>query len=427
MSTSDLPLVAGFRADADIARHRDGMLTQGQYVAQVQRLASQLPASHYAINLCDNRYRFMLAFAAVCVRGQTNLLPSNATPDAIAELQARYPDSYVLRDAQIDDSELAPALEVPSIAADHPAALLFTSGSTGVPQPHLKTWAATTVIARHLAQRLLGGARAQIVATVPPQHMYGLETTVLMALAADCVVDSDRPFFPQDVAAALARMPAPRVLVTAPVHLRALLESDTRLPPLSFILSATAPLTLALAQACEAAWQVPLFEIYGCTEAGSTATRRTTEGERWRLLADMRLSVADGQAIVHAAHLPGPTPLQDRLELHDDEHFTLLGRNSDLLKVAGKRASLADLTQRLLAIPGVDDAVIFNAADGEAARLAALVVAPNLSEAAILAALATQIDAAFLPRPLRKVAQLPRNALGKLPRAVLLEWLARAT
>src|SRR3546814_9784223 len=181
-----------------MAWHRDRMCTQGEYVAQVQRLAAQLPSARHAINLCENRYRFMLAFAAICVRGQTNLLPSNATPDAIADLQLRYPDSCVLRDAQVDDSVIAPATAVPSIAADHPAAMLFTSGSTGVPQAHLKTWAATTVIARHLAQRLLGGARAQIVATVPPQHMYGLETTVLMALAADCVVHGGRPFFPQD-------------------------------------------------------------------------------------------------------------------------------------------------------------------------------------------------------------------------------------
>src|SRR3546814_16130986 len=63
----------------------------------------------------------MLAFAAICVRGQTNLLPSNATPDAIADLQLRYPDSCVLRDAQVDDSVIAPATAVPSIAADHPA------------------------------------------------------------------------------------------------------------------------------------------------------------------------------------------------------------------------------------------------------------------------------------------------------------------
>src|SRR3546814_4967734 len=43
------------------------------------RLAAQLPSARHAINLCENRYRFMLAFAAICVRGQTNLLPSNAT------------------------------------------------------------------------------------------------------------------------------------------------------------------------------------------------------------------------------------------------------------------------------------------------------------------------------------------------------------
>src|SRR3546814_19523278 len=66
--------------------------------------------------------------------------------------------------------------------------------------------------------------------------------------------------------------------------------------------------------------------------------------------------------------------------------------------------------------------------------LAALVVAPGLSEAAIVDALATQIDAAFLPRPLRKVAQLPRNALGKLQRTLLLAtlgisgaWIANLT
>src|SRR3546814_18568462 len=115
-------------------------------------------------------------------------------------------------------------------------------------------------------------------------------------------------------------MPAPRVLVTAPVHLRALVESRAQLPPLSFILSATAPLALALAQACEAAWQVPVYEIYGCTEAGSTATRRTTDGERWHLLADMRLTVAGGIATVHADTLPGPPPLPEQPELHENHH-----------------------------------------------------------------------------------------------------------
>jgi acyl-coenzyme A synthetase/AMP-(fatty) acid ligase len=67
----------------------------------------------------------------------------------------------------------------------------------------------------------------------------------------------------------------------------------------------------------------------------------------------------------------------------------LRGRNSDLLEIAGKRASLGDLNRRLLAIAGVEDGVMFtlDADAGSVCRLAALVVAPALSEAHILAAL----------------------------------------
>lgn len=417
-----LPLFAGFRPEAPAVWHRGAVISQGRFVAQAQRLAQQLPAAPYAINLCADRYRFMLAFAAVCLRGQTNLLPSSPAAGAVEALRARHPDSYTLTDGMLDGQADGSAQYCPDIAAAQVAAVLFTSGSTGTPQAHAKSWRTLSVIALHLSQRLLDERPAHIVATVPPQHMYGLETTVLMALGAGCTVHSARPLFPQDVVQALAEVPAPRVLVTTPVHLRALVESAAALPPLQFILSATAPLSAGLASACEAAWNAPVLEIYGCTEAGSTATRRTLDGPRWHLLPEMRIA-HDGVPTVHAAHLPEPVPLQDVLEADGPEHFRLLGRSADLLKVAGKRASLGDLTQRLLSIPGVQDAVIFKVTEGEAARPAALVVAPTLSEAQILQALARQVDAAFLPRPLRKVAQLPRNELGKLPRQQLLALL----
>jgi acyl-coenzyme A synthetase/AMP-(fatty) acid ligase len=58
-------------------------------------------------------------------------------------------------------------------------------------------------------------------------------------------------------------------------------------------------------------------------------------------------------------------------------------------------------------------------------RIAALVVAPQLDEHAILSALREAIDPLFLPRPLKRVAALPRNETGKLPRAALLELLHR--
>jgi acyl-coenzyme A synthetase/AMP-(fatty) acid ligase len=81
------------------------------------------------------------------------------------------------------------------------------------------------------------------------------------------------------------------------------------------------------------------------------------------------------------------------------------------------------LTHMLAGIEGVKDAA-FVATD-DAARLAAFAVAPDHSVASLTEALRARIDPVFLPRPLVLVDALPRNALGKLPRAALLAALAR--
>jgi acyl-coenzyme A synthetase/AMP-(fatty) acid ligase len=118
--------------------------------------------------------------------------------------------------------------------------------------------------------------------------------------------------------------------------------------------------------------------------------------------------------------------LQDIVELFHPGQFQLCGRSADLLEIAGKRASLGDLTRRLLALPGVEDGVIFQL-DADSAgvrRLAALVVAPGRCEAELLGELRQAVDPAFLPRPLKRVSCLPRNETGKLPRCALLAAIA---
>ena len=308
------------------------------------------------------------------------------------------------------------------IPGDQLAAIAHTSGSTGTPKPEAKSWAALVATAERAAGRFL--RTAHIVATVPPQHMFGLEASVMLALVGGCVVDDSRPFFPADIAAALARLPAPRLLVTTPVHLRACVAAGVQLPALGMVLSATAPLSVELAAAAEAAFHAPVYEIYGCTEAGSLATRRTTRDGSWRLYPDVNLQASSEGTVLRASYLAGPVLLGDSIELLDAEHFRLLGRDSEMLKVAGKRMALGELTAALLAVPGVEDAVVFMPGQGgELERPAALVVAPALGVAEVLAGLSAKIDPVFLPRPLKLVAALPRNAVGKLPRAALLEVL----
>ena len=142
----------------------------------------------------------------------------------------------------------------------------------------------------------------------------------------------------------------------------------------------------------------------------------------------MTLTPANGSLLLAGPQLSQAVPLQDQIDLLEDGCFALRGRNEDMLNIAGKRASLADLTNTLLEIDGVEDAVMIapdDSDDARVGRVAGLVVAPGLSAEEVLAALRPKIDPAFLPRPLLNVAALPRNAASKLPRSAVLELLQR--
>jgi acyl-coenzyme A synthetase/AMP-(fatty) acid ligase len=252
--------------------------------------------------------------------------------------------------------------------------------------------------------------------------MYGMEMSVLLPLLGPIAVHAARPFFPEDVARALAHARGPRILVTTPVHLRALLVSECALPPLRAIVSATAPLSAELAAEAEARFGCEVREVFGSTETCVIARRRTACESAWTPLPGVRVVPQPDGTAVHAPHLDAPVVLADLVEVEPDGRFLLRGRNADLLEIAGKRASLGDMTRKLLAIPGVEDGIVFQldcGGEGGVRRIAALAVAPMLDEASILAALRRTIDPVFLPRPLRRVPSLPRNETGKLPRELL--------
>jgi acyl-coenzyme A synthetase/AMP-(fatty) acid ligase len=256
---------------------------------------------------------------------------------------------------------------------------------------------------------------------------------VLLPLLAGMAVHAGRPLFPQDVAVALAEVPEPRVLVTTPVHLRTVLASSQAYPKIAVVVSATAPLDAALALRVAAGLGAPLLEMFGSTETCVIASRLTASESGWRLYPGVTLEPAADFTWVRAPWFDQPTRLQDVVEVADGR-MLLRGRNVDMIEIAGKRASLSDLTRRLLAIPGVQDAVVFQPSDAEAEaqgvgrvqRVAAVVVAPTLSVPDILAAMAPSVDPVFLPRPLLRVAALPRNELGKPTRAQLLQLLGQA-
>lgn len=430
------PLLTHPASDSIVAWRAEGAVTRRQFLAEVRQLAAQLPAGTHLLNLCSDRYRFSVGLAAAIVAGKTCLLPSSHAPEAIRQIKAFAPDAFGLCDREDCAFDLPllpyPPLEatadqeeaIPQIDVRQRVAILFTSGSTGMPQPHAKHWGTlTTGIAAEAGRLALpAGVSTSIVGTVPPQHMFGFESTVLIAWQTGNALGATHPFYPADIAASLAQLPAPRVLVSTPVHLRALIDAGIELPPIDCVLSATAPLTTRLAQAVEAQYKTRLIEIYGSTETGVMASRRTAQTATWHLIPGVRL-VPDGEHMrAEGSSVEPPIVLNDVIESLDEEHFLLHGRLADLINIAGKRHSLASLNHILNTIPGVRDGAFHmpEEADPErVTRLAACVVAPELDAAQLLAALRERIDPVFLPRPLVFVDALPRNSTGKLPRQAL--------
>ncbi|MDR5745552.1 AMP-binding protein [Caballeronia sp. LZ029] len=442
------PLVFHSSPDQTIAWRDGAPVTVRAFLADVQALADALPEGGHVFNVCTDRYRFTVSLCATLVAGKTSLLPSTHTPEMVRALASFAPDAFCLHDnddcaidlprfryPQAAASRVTSEAHVPHIDGARVVAYVFTSGSTGVPVPHRKTWGFLVKNVRAAAARLglLGEASATLIGTVPPQHMYGFESTVLLALLGGLAFSNRQPFYPVDIRAELAAVPEPRVLVSSPIHLRALFANEEALPRASLVLSATAPLAEKLALDAEARLNAPLMEIYGSTETGQIATRRTARTAAWELFPDIALTPrADdaGEQTMWASggHVEVPVPMGDALELIDDTHFLLHGRKADLINIAGKRTSLAYLNHQLNAVPGVIDGVFYmpdeSPADSETVRrLMALVVAPELAAADLQRALRERIDAAFMPRPLLFVDSLPRNATGKLPREVLTQLI----
>jgi len=440
---STLPLIAHRTLDAIVAWRDCTPISARQFLSEVDYVAKLLPQGRHVLNLCSDRYHFSVSLAACIVSGRVSLLPSTHTAETVRQMQRISPDVFCITDQENNGADLptfrypesvpAPAANpaIPAIDCDQVIAEVFTSGSSGLPIPHTKRWGSLVKNARAEAERLGVSTAHAILGTVPPQHMYGLESTVLMPWQSGAALHAGHPFYPADICAQLAELPHPRMLVTTPFHLRTLLTEQATLPAVDQLLSATAPLSQTLAQAAEARFGAPLHEIYGCTEAGQIASRRTAADTEWQTLPNVVLDRELETLWAVGGHIDAPTPLSDVIELLGDgpqwTHFLLHGRHADLVNIAGKRTSLAYLNHQLNAIPGVLDGVFLQPEPVHAediGRLTALVVAPGLTPTALIQALRECIDPTFLPRPLLFVDTLPRNATGKLPEQMARNLLA---
>ncbi|CAO3449822.1 hypothetical protein [Azospirillum argentinense] len=412
--------------DAPVA---DGV-TFARFRADVAGNAARLKGCRRGLLVAADGYWGAVGLLALLHAGAEVTIPPNAQPGTLAALTAdgAIPVGGDLGSDLDGDfgGNLEPGGAGMALAPLDPETPLsfFTSGSTGEPKRVVRTLGMleAEALATEAVLGRLAGPTARVHATVPHQHVYGLNFRLLWPLV------TGRPFartMHELWETALAALDAESVLVTSPAHLTRL-AGIAPLPPSrrpALVLSAGAPLPEPAAREAAAIFGTPVNEIFGSTETGAIAHRRREAGDpSWHPLPGVVAGrTPDGRLRVGAPHVEGGEHVgSDLVEMAGDGGFRLLGRADRIAKVEGKRVSLPEVEAQLRRSPLVADAAVLTLE-----QLCAVVV-PSAEGAARLAdlgafrfgrllrrELSAVQEPAGLPRRWRFVSRLPDGALGK--------------
>ena len=308
------------------------------------------------------------------------------------------------------------------------AVKLYTSGTTGLPCVVNKSLHNLFKEAIFLSQ-YFDWPKGAIIGTVPAQHLYGLTFTILLAWVLGVPVVDELPFYPEDISKLIAQTNA-GTLISVPAHYNVLIRNGFK-PGSVFCLSATAPLSEQTALQWRKLNQTQILEIYGSTETGVIGFRRQPDQQQWTRFAPVQLSAQAGLLNVSSAFIHPQFDAQfqtaDEVNLTSDDTFNLLGRLGAVIKIAGKRISLLEIEQSLLACSNIADAAVLAVDVKGLARdkaiWAAVVCQTQCidSVAAIRLELSSKLEGTKIPKRFVFVDQLPRNSSGKVSRQALLD------
>ena len=196
---SVLPLITHKSPEHIFAWSGGQSLSAGRFLSDVAELRERLPSSKHMLNVCHDRYHFAVGLAAAMTSGKVSLLLPMPTLAMRSHLLQFAPDAFCLTDHDVCAIEFPQvkylvsgkqpdlsdqSFTIPQIDGEQLVAYVFTSGSTGSPVPHPKKWASLVRDTQAEAEAcgLSDGQCYAVIGTVPPQHMYGFESTVLMVM-----------------------------------------------------------------------------------------------------------------------------------------------------------------------------------------------------------------------------------------------------
>ncbi len=341
-----------------------------------------------------------------------------------------------------------------------PAAIVYTSGTTGRAKGAVLTHGNLAANARTLVETWRITAADRYLAVLPLFHVHGLGNGVCSWLASGCrmrLVDR----FEHGKAEALFEEFRPTLFFGVPtVYVRLLELSDEMARRIGggmrLFVSGSAPLPASVFEAFQAKFGHAILERYGMTETlmtiGNPYDGERRPGTVGRPLPGVELRVVDadgqeappgetGQLLVRgpavferywrqpeataAAFVDGWFRTGDLGDRSGDGYVTLRGRASDLIISGGFNVYPREIEDVLLEQPGVREAAVLGVPDARRGELPVACFAGEADPAALEAACRRLLASFKVPRSFVRVDALPRNAMGKVDKGRLRDALAR--
>ncbi|MDR2207502.1 MAG: AMP-binding protein [Azoarcus sp.] len=408
-------------------------------IASARRALMRLDAPEIVLYDAD-AYVFLVWMIACWENGQTALLASDDLPATHAFLPIPWVGRCTgskLPDWADDVAEDA-SFPGPPPQFDHPGIVVFTSGSSGMPNRIFK---APEQLYREAAllQQAFGSAFPSdtcFVGTVPHHHTFGVSYRLIWPLWAGYPIITELFHYPEE----LGRLPAgPHVLISSPSMLKRLAQLETFSSRANFLatFSAGSPLHDDVAVICETLLATRMIDDYGSTET-LTVMYRFAPGNIWRELPGITLMLDEHDCLkLRSPLLPNDDWFYTQdTAVRDGDGWRLTGRADRVAKIEGRRVALDALDAALRALPEVAEVrtvPLYRERD----EIVAAVVLSEVGRAQLLSlgkmrfdrwmrqSLSASVDRIALPRRWRYLSELPYNAMGKITVASIVQLFER--
>jgi malonyl-CoA/methylmalonyl-CoA synthetase len=340
---------------------------------------------------------------------------------------------------------ISPRMEIRDATDGDLAALVYTSGTTGRAKGAMLSHhnLASNALALQEAWGFTGDD--VLLHALPIFHVHGLFVAIHSALLSGAPM-LWLPRFEED--AVLAALPRATVMMGVPTFYTRLL-ADPRFTAevaahMRLFISGSAPLLESAFDAFEARTGFRILERYGMSEA-QMITTNPLHGERLagsvgfplpgvsvRIAGDEATGVVEitGPSIT-AGYWRNPEKTEQAFtpdgffitgdigRLDTDGRLWLSGRANDLIISGGLNVYPKEIELVLDELPGVSESAVIGVGHPDFGEAVVAVIAGAGDEAAIVAACRARLAAFKSPKRVVFVADLPRNAMGKVEKATL--------